>query len=62
MTIKTPLKIGQVVYLITDEKQLEYMIVALIVLYDGIRYRLCHGSDEEIQVAFIEISETKIIK
>ena len=62
MVIHNRFKIGQTVYFATDEMQLEYIVVAVVVYSDCVRYKVAHAADNETECKEIEIIETKIIK
>lgn len=62
MVIASKFNIGQIVYLITDEMQLEYIVVAIVVYSNFIKYKLAHASSDEVECLEYEIAETKIIK
>ena len=50
------------VFFVTDEMQMEYIVVAVVVYSDCVRYKVAHAADNEIECKEIEITETKIIK
>ena len=62
MVIKTRFNIGQIVYFVTDEMQMEYIVVAVVIYADWTRYKVAHGSENETECREIELTETKIIK
>ena len=49
MVIKTRFNIGQIVYFVTDEMQLEYIVVAIVIYADCTRYKVAHASDNETE-------------
>ena len=62
MVIHNRFKIGQTVYFVTDEMQLEYIVVAVVVYSDCVCCKVAHAADNETECKEIEITETKIIK
>lgn len=62
MTINPEFRIGEIVYLVTDPMQEEYIITAYRVEWGNIYYLLSHGRNEEIQCQSFEFQREKIIK
>ena len=54
--------IGEIVYLVTDPMQDEYIVCALRVEDKCIRYFISHAYHEEIQVSAFELSNIKTVK
>lgn len=62
ITFTPKFSIGEIVYLVTDPMQDEYIVTALRVEDKCIRYYISHGRIEEVQVAAFEISKIRQIK
>jgi hypothetical protein len=56
--MKFKYKIGQIVYLKTDERQLERIVTQIRITEHGHLYQLCEGVNESVHYE-IEISEEK---
>ena len=59
--IKSKYRIGDIVYLVTDEDQKLYLITALIIEPKTVKYRIANGANREIECCDFEITETKKI-
>ena len=62
ITITSDYLIGDIVYLVTDPMQDEYIVTALRVEDKCVRYLISHAYHVEIQVNAFELSKTKTIK
>jgi hypothetical protein len=56
--MKFKYKIGQIVYLKTDDRQLERIVTQIRITQHGYLYQLCEGVNESVHYE-IEISEEK---
>lgn len=62
ITIKPKFHIGQIVYLVTDPVQEEYIVTALRIENKAVKYYISHAFNEEIQTEDFEIQSEKIVK
>ena len=54
--------IGEIVYLVTDNNQNEYIVTALRIEYKAIKYYISHSHNGEYLVDHFEISKVKTVK
>lgn len=62
LSISPKFLIGEIVYMITDNDQNEYIVTALRIEYKAIKYYISHSHNGEMLADHFEISKFKTVK